>query len=180
MYGLVNNSLKEFVASNYGVETWNKVLKKSNTDIDFFLNTEPYSDELTFSLVVHAAELSQTPLDQFLNAFGEFWVLHTAEKNYGVMLKTLGDNVKDFLINLVDFHNKVILMYPKMTPPIFEVTNIEDNAMVFHYISTRSGLMEFMVGLLKGVGKRFSIEMNIEKMNSFENGKYHELFKLSW
>jgi hypothetical protein len=40
--------------------------------------------------------------------------------------------------------------------------------------------MEFMVGLLKGVGKKFSIEMNIEKMNSFENGKYHELFKLSW
>ena len=36
MYGLVNNAIESLVRTNFGDETWEKVLKISGIDIDFF------------------------------------------------------------------------------------------------------------------------------------------------
>jgi hypothetical protein len=166
----------------FGEDSWNTILSESGCEFDFFLNTHPYTDEVTLSLVSAAARVNKISVDEFLIMLGGFWVLNTAEKYYGTMLLTLGNNVKDFLTNLVTFHNRVEIMYPNMKPPTFQITDITDNSLVFHYISTRKGLKNFMVGLLQGVGKRFNTELSINylgKETSTQDAN-HEIFKVSW
>jgi hypothetical protein len=54
-----------------------------------------------------------------LIAFGEWWVMKTSEKYPGLM-NSGGINLKEFLVNLPVFHNRIMLIYPKLTPPEFK------------------------------------------------------------
>ena len=91
------------------------------------------------------------------------------------------DNVaKEFLVNLPQFHNRIMLMYPKLTPPEFKVSDIEENSIHVHYFSKREGLQEFVRGLLSGLGKMYDVETSIDLMQSRDEGNSHEIFKVSW
>jgi hypothetical protein len=48
-----------------------------------------------------------------------------------------GINLKEFLVNLPVFHNRIMLIYPKLTPPEFKVSHIETNSIHIHYFSKR-------------------------------------------
>lgn len=91
-----------------------------------------------------------------------------------------GSNLRQFLINLPKFHNRVILIYPKLTPPEFQVTDITDSSLVLHYISKRQGLHHFVLGLLNGLAKVFETKIQIDVIHSREQGDHHETYRISW
>jgi hypothetical protein len=180
MYGIVNQAIQGLIIENYGHETWKKVLDKSELNISFFLSNEAYDDAVTFKLAQSISEIANTPLNEVLIAFGEYWVLKTGVEKYGSLMKAGGSNLKDFLMNLPNFHNRIMLLYPKLTPPEFEVSNIEHNSIHVHYKSTREGLKDFVIGLLQGLGKMYATTISIELINSIAAGDNHEIFKVSW
>ncbi len=47
---------------------------------------KPYPDDLTYKLVGAACEVLNASAEDVLKAFGEYWILFTAEKGYGEML----------------------------------------------------------------------------------------------
>jgi hypothetical protein len=90
-----------------------------------------------------------------------------------------GANLKEFLVNLPLFHNRVMLIYPKLTPPEFTVSDIEEKSIHMHYFSKRVGLQEFVRGLLLGLGKLYGTCYC--RINTKRNeGSSHEIFKVSW
>jgi hypothetical protein len=91
-----------------------------------------------------------------------------------------GNSLREFLINLPAFHYRVMLIYPKLTPPSFKVSDIEDRSIHVHYFSKRQGLSEFVRGLLSGLGKMYNTPINVELIHSREDGSSHEVFKVSW
>jgi hypothetical protein len=94
-------------------------------------------------------------------------------------MEARGNNLKKFLINLPVFHHRVMLIYPKLTPPEFKVTDIHEQSIHVHYFSKRYGLKEFVRGLLQGLGEMYSTEVAIELLESRDEGSDHEIFKVS-
>lgn len=180
MYGLVNKSIEELITANFGKEKWDIIKLKSGVDIDFFISTEPYDDSVTYDLAQAASDELNISVDEVLFVFGEWWILKTGGEKYGGLMKAGGNSLKEFLINLPLFHDRVMLIYPKLTPPEFEIVEIEENSLVLHYISKREGLVNFMKGLISGLGKMFETPVEIVHLYGKENGQGHEAFKVSW
>ncbi|MFC5624354.1 heme NO-binding domain-containing protein [Algoriphagus winogradskyi] len=180
MYGLVNKSIQELITTNFGEEKWDIIKLNSGIEIDYFISTEPYDDSITFKLAQAASEELNVSVDEILFVFGEWWILKTGNEKYGGLMKAGGNNLKEFLINLPLFHDRIMLLYPKLTPPEFEIAEIEENSLVLYYISKRDGLVGFMKGLLSGLGKLFETPVEIDHINSKENGHDNEVFKVSW
>lgn len=180
MYGIVNKAIQDLLTQQFGEETWEKVKVKSGIDVDYFISNEPYNDDITFKLTVAAADVVNIPIGEILIAFGEFWILDTAKLKYGYLMDSGGPNLKDFLINLPNFHNRIMLIYPKLTPPEFQVSHVTDNSLYLHYFSKREGLQEFVRGLLQGLGKFFNTPVEIDLIQSRNEGSSHEIFNVSW
>lgn len=180
MYGLVNNAIESLVKTNFGEENWQEVLKVSNINIDYFLNSQPYDDEITFALAEAVSQVNKMPIEKVFHAFGEWWIIKTGQEKYGHLMEAGGSNLKDFLLNLPAFHNRILLLYPLLTPPEFKVTDVEQNSLHLHYFSKRVGLQEFVYGLIMGLGKLYQVEVDILLICSRDTDADHEIFKISW
>jgi hypothetical protein len=156
------------------------VKEKSGVDMDFFVSNEPYDDDITFKLAMATSEELNMPLGDVLQAFGEWWVLKTGKERYGSLMEAGGSHLSEFLVNLPNFHNRIMLIYPKLTPPEFVTTNVTDRSLHIHYHSRRQGLQEFVRGLLSGIGKMYQTPVDIELLQSRTEGSDHEIFKVSW
>lgn len=180
MYGIVNKAIQELVTENYGEEKWQKILALSTVEEDFFISNEPYDDDITFKLAQAVSLEMNINIKEVLIAFGEWWVVKTTKDKYGTLMESGGATLKEFLLNLPVFHNRVMLIYPKLTPPEFKVSNISDTSMHLHYISSREGLQEFVRGLIQGLGILFNTPVTVDLIQSRESGSSHEIFKISW
>jgi hypothetical protein len=180
MYGIVNKSIEDLVITNFGEEKWDAIRERSGIDLDFFISNEPYDDDITFKLAIAVSEEMNMSIGAVLIAFGEWWVMKTTSEKYPGLMNSGGINLKEFLVNLPVFHNRIMLIYPKLTPPEFKVSHIETNSIHIHYFSKREGLQEFVRGLLQGLGKLYGTVVIVELIQSRNEGSSHEVFKVSW
>lgn len=167
MYGLINNALKEMILEKFGEETWNDVLRESGVPEDSFLTMRSYDDEITYSLAGAASKVVGAPVEACLEMFGEYWVLETASKSYGMLLKAAGQNMVEFLQNMNALHDRITSTFLNYVPPEFFVEE-NGNLHDIHYVSQREGLTPFVTGLLKGLGVRFETEVTILSQQSVE------------
>ncbi|WP_407523036.1 heme NO-binding domain-containing protein [Lacibacter sp. MH-610] len=180
MYGIVNKAIEELVKENYGIEVWERIKKRSNISVDFFISNETYDDRITYELAGAVADELKTDLSEVLISFGEYWVLKTGRQKYGALLEAGGSTLKEFLCNLPNFHNRIMLMYTHLTPPEFMVSDVADRSLHVHYYSKREGLQDFVRGLLQGLGKMYNTPVTIELLQSRDEQADHEIFKVNW
>ena len=180
MYGIVNKSIEDLVVSNFGEEKWEAVKIRSDIGIDFFISNETYDDDVTYKLAGAISEEMNLSIEVVMFTFCEWWILDTTNKRYSGLLKLGGKNLQEFLKNLPQFHNHIMLIYPKLTPPEFKVSDLEPTSICIHYFSKRIGLKDFVHGVLSGLGKLFQTEVTIELQESRDSGSNHEVFKVSW
>ncbi|MCE2711547.1 MAG: heme NO-binding domain-containing protein [Cryomorphaceae bacterium] len=177
MYGLVNKAIKDLVTDNYGEETWVEICERANFEDLDFISMSPYPDKLTFDLVGAASEVLSVPAEDLLFAFGEYWILYTAEKGYGNMLDLSGDTFPKFLKNMNMLHERVNASMPKLQPPVFSVRNETESSLELVYASHRTGLIPMLKGLISGLGKRFDLSVESTHISE-ENGAH--VFKITW
>ncbi len=180
MYGIINKAIEELVIANFGEEKWEVIKESSGIDIDYFISNEPYDDEITYILAQAVATEMKMNLSDVLIVFGEWWILKTARDKYGSLLTSGGDSLKAFLIHLPDFHTRVMLMYPKLTPPEFKISDVQENRLKVHYYSKREGLQEFVRGLLQGLSKLYETETEISLLQTRDQGSDHEIYQVNW
>jgi hypothetical protein len=180
MYGLVNSGLADYVRRNYDTETWDMIVAKSGVSSEVFVSMESYPDEVTYNLVVAAAEVLGQDVAKILEGFGEHWVLVTAKEGYGSLLGMFGDNMKDFLKNLDSMHARMGTTFPKLRPPSFVCRDIDATTSELEYHSERAGLTPFVVGLLKGLGKYFETPVDIKVIGTKSESVSHDTFLLTW
>ena len=180
MYGLVNKALEELVIANFGEEKWERIKALAGVDHDVFISTDAYPDEETFRLVGAASTVLDMSAEQLLIGFGEHWVLNTASASYGPMMKSAGKSLKEFLINLPDFHTRVAMIFPDLQPPRFECSDVTDESLILHYFTHRSGLTPFVVGLVQGLGKLYQTPTTAELVAAKADGADHDVFMVRW
>ena len=164
MYGIVNKAIQGLIVENFGEEAWQKIKDKSGVQVDAFLSNSSYPDEMTYKLAAAASETLNLSMKDVLIAFGEYWVLNTVTKGYGSLMKSGGNSLREFLVNLPDFHSLMMLTFPNMNPHEFSVSNIKDISLHLHYYSKREGLIYFVVGLIKGLGKYYNTDTKITRL----------------
>lgn len=180
MYGLVNKAIEDLITSSFGEETWDAVKQKAGVDVDVFISNESYSDDITYNLVAAASEVLGMSERDILITFGEHWVLKTAGQSYGAMMRTGGQTLQEFLINLPNFHTRVQMIYPNLQPPRFECSDVAANSLHLHYYTHRPGLTDFVVGLVQGLGKLYHTPVQVEVVEARANGADHDQFKITW
>lgn len=180
MYGIINKSIEEQIIQQYGENKWKEIKEKSGITEDFFISNEVYDDNVTYDLINSISTVLMIPADLVLFNMGEWWILNTTHTKYAGLIKSGGKNLRDFIIHLPDFHNHIMLMYPKIIAPEFKVTTIAENEILLHYYSKRTGLQEFVRGLLSGLGKIYQTAIYIELVQSKNSIYDHDTFKVSW
>ena len=78
MYGMVNRALESMVCKDYGEPTWEAIRQAAGVDVEIFVNNQSYDDDVTYRLVAAASKTLDLPSATILEAFGVYWVLHTA------------------------------------------------------------------------------------------------------
>jgi hypothetical protein len=180
MYGLVNQAIEDLVRSNHGDAVWTSVRERAGLDDGSFLSMSEYPDTTTYNLVRAASEVLELSQPAILEAFGEYWVLYTSKKGYGDMLEMAGSTLPEFLMNLDQLHTRLGVLMPQLQPPSFVCSDVTEHSLTLAYYSSRQGLAPMVVGLVRGLGKRFATPVTIERTAGREHGLDHERFAVRW
>lgn len=164
MYGLVNRAIEQLVVSSKGDAAWQRVCARAGVGAEGFVAMCPYDDSMTYALVQAVSEELDLPAAQVLEAFGEYWILFTADEGYGELMASAGADMRSFLANLDDMHGRVEAVFPQMKLPRFRVEPLDDGALRVHYGSERDGLAPMVTGLLRGLARRFGEQRTVRHL----------------
>lgn len=179
MYGLVNRAIKGCVVEQFGEPTWLKIQEKSKTNASHYVTMNSYPDELTFNIIAVACEVLEVETKTLLHAFGRHWVLNTANREYGHLMEFSGADLRTFLINLDQMHEQVAITFANLRQPSFSLEE-KDGETLLHYRSERTGLTEFVVGLLQGLSEHFNEPLDVSLVSSRLDGADHDVFRLKF
>jgi hypothetical protein len=169
------------VRGGHGEAVWNRVRERAGVQVEVFVSTDPYPDDVTYRLVAAASEELAMPADEILKGFGEYWVLHTAVEAYGPLLRVAGRTLHDFLLYLPRFHVHVQTVFPELRPPDFVCENIGEHSLDLHYYSPRpAGLEPFVEGLILGLGKLFETPVQVRLVVQRDGDSDHSVFHVAW
>lgn len=180
MYGLVNQAVQDYVRNAMGEAAWSAVRSRTGLDEDEFLPLQQYPDELTFALVGAACEVSGRQPADLVESIGAWWVEFTAIKGYGSLLDQLGTTFADALANLDAMHVRVALMMPELRPPSFRVSNRRERGLTLAYVSRRQGLAPMVIGLVKGLGRKYGLEPSVRLSVPRSDGDDTDVFEVTW
>lgn len=180
MYGLVNKAIRDLVVENYGEAKWSEICAMSDFPDEEFVAMSPYPDALTYTLVGNAARVLGADAHILLEKFGEYWILYTASEGYGELMNLSGRTLPEFLSNMDMLHSRIAGIMPELQPPKFVTRNIQENSLELEYHTHRAGLVPMMYGLLRGLGKRFNLEVKIEHIHTKASASDCDVFRVSW
>lgn len=181
MYGLVNKAIQDLVCEKFGEDKWNEIKKLSGFEDDFFIGLQTYPDALTYALVKNASKILGAESSVVMETFGEYWILYTANEGYGDMMELAGDTLPDFLNNLDMLHNRLNNLMPNLMPPQFSTRNETANSIELEYRSHRAGFSPMVIGLLRGLCKRFNKEnYSINHIEQKSETNSCDVFRIEW
>ncbi len=181
MYGLVNKAIQDLVCEKFGEDKWNEIKKLSGFEDDFFIGLQTYPDALTYALVKSASKILGAESSVVMETFGEYWILYTANEGYGDMMELAGDTLPDFLNNLDMLHNRLNNLMPNLMPPQFSTRNETANSIELEYRSHRAGFSPMVIGLLRGLCKRFNKEKySINHIEQKSETNSCDVFRIEW
>jgi hypothetical protein len=116
-----------------------------------------------------------------MEAFGEYWILYTADEGYGELMELSGDTLTEFLNNLNMLHQRINNIMPELRPPDFSTRAETVNSIELEYRSHREGLSPMVIGLLKGLCRKFGKDnytvCQVEKKSDNSNC---DVFRIEW
>jgi hypothetical protein len=164
MKGSIVVCLSKLVCEKFGDDKWASVLKM--TDLDektIFLATNDVDDVKIFEIISNLCKLLNITVSQAADTFGEYWVNVYAPSIYKSYYRKFY-NAKEFIIGMDSIHEMVTSTIPNAHPPKFIIKNIDDNTINVTYKSSRK-MIDFYIGLAKGVGIYFQTPIKIKKLS---------------
>ncbi len=163
MKGSIVKCLEELIITEFGKDKWEKSLEDvgipKNTN---FLPTMDIDDADVMKVVNSVCKTLNISLEQAADAFGDYWVNVYSQKIYGIYY-TKHNNAKDLLLSMDEVHVDMTKMIDNAKPPRFKYEWENDTTLIMHYQSHR-GLIDFLVGLVKGVGKFYKEDLKVTKL----------------
>ena len=180
MYGLINRAIQDMVCERFGEEIWSEIRESAGIKERIFLVLEPYPDEITHKLVAAASQVLNLSASEIMQIFGQYWIKYTGTVGYKEIMEMGGDSLKEFLQNLDDLHSRVGIQFPALAPPSFECDEVDENTLEVHYSSAREGLAPMVIGLIEGLGNKFSTDVEITQIGRKDNGAKQDIFQVKY
>jgi len=180
VYGMVNQALEDMLIERFGRPAWENVKKEAGVNVEVFITSNAYPDQMTYSLVGAASRTLGMTTEEVLRGFGQYWILKTARDGYGELLNLGGSNLPEFLENLPTFHTRISLIFSHLQPPGFSCQDITATSLRLRYYSDRPGLSQFVVGLLEGLGDMFKTPVRVLQEGSAGPDRDYDLFLVEW
>ncbi len=163
MKGVIPSCLGDLVKSKFGKEKWENSLEAAGLPrYTSFLATADVPDEDVLKVVNSVCQVLGLSLQQIANMFGDYWINEYAPKIYKAYYRN-ANTAKEFILKMNYIHETVTKNIPNAHPPRFEYNWTDDSTLVMTYKSRR-GLIDFMVGLIKGVGRYFKEDLRVTKL----------------
>jgi len=165
MKGVIMKCLGDLVTEKFGKAKWQEALEKAGAHKEtVFLATSNVDDQLTMKAIGSVCEVTGLTPAEAADAFGEYWVNVFAPKIYSVHYRGV-TSARDFLLKMDEIHRFTTATIPDAHPPRFAYEWTSPNTLVMGYESQR-GLIDILVGLIKGVGKRFGENLQVSKLGT--------------
>jgi hypothetical protein len=163
MKGVIVLAMKEMVQERFGKDKWESALKKAGIEKEpIILPISNVDDQIVLKVLNSVCEVLNVSLPQAADAFGDYWVNVYTQKmypSYYAGVKT----AKEFLLKMDSVHVASVKGIPDAHPPRFEYEWWDEKTLVMKYKSPR-GLIDILVGLIKGVGKLYKEDLEITKL----------------
>ncbi len=165
MKGTIIHCLEEMVEKRFGRHIWEESLKVAGVKAPrLFLPFENIHDDLVTQIVKAVCTHTNLSLPELADAFGKYWVMNYSQRTYPQHY-TRHKTAREFLLALDKLHTQMTRTIPDARPPHFAYEWKNENTLVMHYRSHR-GLIDFAVGLAKGVGAFYREKLEVKKVNA--------------
>ncbi|XP_078280574.1 soluble guanylate cyclase 88E-like [Rhinoraja longicauda] len=155
MYGLLCESLHNFIKESYGDDVWKLVREQADVQLHSFVTHEVYSESVIPRIAKAASGVTGTPYNELMNSWGVYFLGFVGKYGYDRILKVLGRHVRDFVNGLDNLHEYLRFSYPKVQPPTFFCQEESATGVTLHYRSKRKGYLHYAMGQLQQMGKQF-------------------------
>lgn len=161
MYGLIHLSFRSFVRERLGNSVWEQVVKQRELTEEAFVSMSGYSDNITIGMISAAAHISGKNFNEILEQFGRYWIDYMSNSEYAAMMSFAGSDLIAFISSINDIHKAVNETIEGTKTPTFDILKVSDKVIIIRYKSERSGLLPFVIGLLKGLFEKFNVSGTI-------------------
>lgn len=163
MKGTIVKCLEELVIDQFGRERWEQILEGAGLSASTIVwPLADFDDSQVLDLVGALCESLHMSLSQAADAFGDYWVNVYSQKMYPLYYAN-HSTARDFLLAMDDVHVEMTRRMENARPPRFHYEWEDDRTLIIHYQSHR-GLLDFVVGLVKGVGKHYGEALKVSKL----------------
>lgn len=164
MKGTIVKCLQELVCTQFGQDKWEKSLEDVGLKKDTMFYTHMDIDDDAIMKVVGAVcDNLNITLEQAADAFGDYWVNTYSQKLYHSFYSR-NKTAKDFMLDMDNVHVAMTKTMENAHPPRFAYEWKDAKTLIVNYKSDR-GLIDFAVGLTKGVGKFYKEDLKVTKLS---------------
>ena len=168
MHGIIHLELQKFVTERYGEQAWQTLAEKANLEQEIFTPLRAYSDELMLRLVRIAVDLTRTPAEDLLEAFGEYLVSGYLAL-YGNLLKPEWRTLDVIEHTEETIHRVVRIRHPGAEPARLKAERRAPDEVVLFYDSTRR-LCAVARGIGRGFARHFGETVAIDERKCMHRG----------
>ena len=177
MKGIIFNVLEEAVTTEFGADTWDKLLEAAKVD-GAYASVGAYPDEQLYALVGAASAALKLPADDVLRWFGVRALPLLAERYPGFFGRHR--TTRGFIITLDSIvHPEVNKLYPGSETPKFEFDTTSPDVLVMFYHSKRK-LCALVEGLSRGAADVYGETVEIRHTECMHRGAPHCRFELTF
>ena len=156
--------LSELVKSDFGEVKWKEILQQSGEKPNMVIKSiSDIDDQTVFKLFENTCKVLNLSKQQACDAFGNYFINTFAIKIYSIYYSRF-KNAKEFIMGMDKVHETVTSIIINAHPPRFTIEEVDENTIIVNYKSPRN-MIDFYVGLVKGVGNYFKTPVGIKKLS---------------
>jgi hypothetical protein len=163
VYGMIHRAARAFAIAEMGEDFWATFAEQHGLTDAAFITAELYPDDTTFGMVAGLSEASGLDQPALLEAFGVYWIDFARQGAYASMMAMGGADLPTFLTNLNRMHDGLAMAMPGARMPGFQLLASAPDHLMLRYVSERTGLDTFVLGLLKGLCGMFGISADVRR-----------------
>jgi hypothetical protein len=170
MIGLIFTSLADMVEEQYGLVTWNEIVREAGIpDCGAYTQGQSYPDAQMVKLIEVMHRRLNLPVDVLLRSFGEYVFSYLA--NAFPEVSGYFNNAKEMLMHVDDYiHKEIAFCHPQgVGLPTFECIDKGGNQVTMLYRSPRK-LCFLAEGVIHGVGKHFGCRIDMSHTTCVHRG----------
>ena len=167
MKAVIINCLESMVKEGHGLSQWEATMEAAGLAPNTrYLPSQDIDDRVAMKIFAATCTTLKISKHQAADAFGDYWVNTFCPKIYKPYFRG-ATSARELLLKMDQIHENVTQNVAQAAPPRFGYKWKDDKTLLMQYRSTR-GMIDYLIGLVRGVGRYFREDLKIRKLSDSE------------